>query len=785
MSASFLRRVGQRLPFSLLVSVLVGVGAGLSGTMFAAVRWFHAPSSSFADSLAVLNGRHDLSSFEGLTHNVRTLELAAYRRTRHTAQWSSYARDVSVECVSPAYFQLLLPSWPIGSAFASTGTGPVAVVGARFAELSSATAGSELPILIIGHRRFPVIGVAPPMFTGADTTTVDVWIPFESALELCTSHGAMSGGGAAVSVLGRIHPQHSMSQAEEEARSIGFTLQSLDAHRARQLEREFRLARWGLAGALLLLAIGCVNACGLCLIRVVRRRSEFAIRRQLGASSARLLGDQVLELLPITAFGCLAGLLSAHVSSILIFSSETSNGADLSIGGYIVSSVAFAAVTILCSGLVPALWAVRTETGRRMPFHPTPRSSIVPAGYLLLLVQAILAFLLLTGGLTVWMGITESRRQAGFDVRRVGVVTMNLDRYALVDTATLAQTFDAVQQSIARVPGVERTALSSSGLLGSLQDAGFAAVARRPGARSLSTSVPDAGPRKPVLAVPGVVGMALISSVSPGYFETTGSSVQEGRTFDSTDDDRAEPVMIVDQTLSNAVWQQEPVVGQCAYLGVSPLCTRVIGVVQKRRPLSISHDSFEAFIPLAQNRIHNRQYNPKTLLVRVADDSDAVRDRIATVLRNTPGLPPVSFRFIDELVRSQTGTLYFASRFFSIFTVSGLAMMASGVYALGVFVTAQRRRELGVRSALGASRGRLLWTLGRRTFWITVVAIFIGLAAALAIVRTVGSMAVGVQPLSFGIVTTAAMILSAAMLLGVTLPILRAVAVSPADCLRE
>jgi hypothetical protein len=786
-SSASLRRLARNLPFSVLIGALVGVGAGLSGTMLAAVRWFHDPSASVvgANSLVVLDGRHDVASFEALSRTMHTLDLAAYRRTRHTVQWSALVREASVECVSPTYFQALLPLWPVGSDFANAGTTQVAVLAQHFAALSPDAHGSDSgPNLTIGRRRFSIVGAAPPRFTGADTATIDIWIPFGSGLELCTAHGAMSGGGASVSVVGRLRLGNSLERAEQEARSLGVPIELLEGRRARQLQRELRLARWGFAGALLLLAIGCLNACGLCMSRVIRRKAELALRRQLGASSTQIVADQVAQLIPATLLSSLIALAAAHVSSALLFRSELSNSADLSISTYLLSSVALAAATMLFCGVGPSILALRAEVVGRAQTE-TMRTSVLPAGYVLLLVQAVAAFLLVVGGLTVWTGIAEVRRQAGFDVGGVGIVTLNLDRYALVDAATLEVTFDSLQRGVARIPGVERTAIASGGLLGSLGDAVFAGVFRHPPGAVVGAGGSSAtNPQGPVLAVPGLFGMSLISSVSPEYFETVGTRVERGRTFRRSDDLTSEPVIIVGRTLADAVWQHDSAIGECAYLSRSSVCARVIGITEKRRPLSVSHDTFEAFIPLAQNRIHNKDYNPRTLLVRLSGDHFSVRDRIAALLRNTPGLPPASLKFVDELVRSQTATLSIASQFFSVFTLFGVVMIASGVYALSSFVTTQRRRELGMRSALGASRRRLLWTLGRRTCVITVIGITVGLTAAVLIGRTVGSMAVGVQPLSTGILGVAAIILGTAMLLGAAVPLLRAVASAPADCLR-
>jgi len=786
-----LRAARRRLTFSVVVSVLVGVGAGLSGANLAAVQWFSSPwpFETAPESLVVVNGRHDLAGLTALRDQTPSLDLAAYRKSRHTVQLGAVKRAILVECASPNYLRLMVPSWPVADLFAflSTVAGETAVVSSRLASVSMNMRGSLSSVdLRIGRRTFAVIGVAPPTFTGADTVGVDAWIQFDAAPEVCTSHASLSGGGASVSLLGRLRPSETYERAAGQVRATGATVELLAEHRARQLARELRVARWGLAGALVLLLIGCVNACALCLMRTVGRRPEFVIRRQLGASTWQVVMGQLLELIPIVALTAAVALVSGMLGWRLLYASASPDTPQLSIAGYLAASITSASGAVLVAGIWPALWASRVPALTRAQFVPTQRSVVLPVGNAFLLAQSTAAFLLLAGGLTVWIGIAETRRQAGFDVDRVGVVTLNADRYGYVDPATLTAALDTLQRRIAEVSGVEATAVANSGLLGSLQDVRFTGISRRPHV-GLGGPVPPsaAGPPRAVLAIQGSTAMALINLVSRDYFKALGTQVVEGRAFQDSDDARSEPVIVVDRSLVQTVWPDTTPVGQCAYVGASSRCARIVGVVETRRPLVVSQDAFEFFVPLAQGRLLDLDLSPTSLFVRFVGDPSRAGEGVSTVLQSTGGSLPASLQLVDDLARSQSRTLHTASQFFGVFTACGLAMTASGIYALAAFGVRYRRREIAVRSALGASWPRLLWTFGRQMLWVIAAALGLGSLFAMALVRVAGSIATGVEPLTAGVLGAAGSALCAALLFGAAVPFFRAVTVPPAECLRE
>jgi putative ABC transport system permease protein len=755
----------------------------------AAVRWYGNPwpFADSPDSLVVVGARVDLASLADIAERLPSLDLAAYRRNRHAVDLGTVTRDVSVECVSSAYMRVLLPSWPVAETFAhaSTAGAQVAVVSERLAELQSeASSPVKQSYVRIGRRKFEVIGVAPLYFTGAETESVDVWVPFESALELCTSHGALSGPGAGVSVLGRIRSSYNLTAVTELARSVGHTLERLDVYRARLLSRELRVVRWGFGGACILLLIACVNACGLSLVRAVGRRTDFTVRRQLGASSGQIVLGQILELLPVVVIATGVAAVSALGAARVVLAWSFGD-APLSMPTYLVISVASACLALLLSSVWPAIWTCFVD-GQARPYpRSIGRTPLASAGWSLLLAQATASFLLLTGGMTVWFGLTDTRRQAGFEVARVGVVTLNYERFGLVDADTLTATFEELQRSISRITGVETTAVASSGLLGSLQDSTFTGVSRFQRGSETAARARAAGPVAPAVAISGVAAMSLVNGVSPGYFQTVGTRLVNGRTFQPSDDAKSEPVMLVDQNLAETVWPETTAVGQCGYVGGGLRCVRIVGIVEKRRPFVVTQDSFEMFIPLAQSRLHDLRLSPKSLFVRFGDDLNDAAARLGALLREAKSVPPGALQWMDELARTQTRGLHVASRYFELFAAGAIAMTMSSVYVFAAFSMTWRRREIGLRHALGATRARLVWTLCRGTCYMTLGAVILGGACALLAGRAISALATGVQPPSVAVLVAAGALLSLAMLAGAGLPLFRAVAAPPANCLRE
>jgi predicted permease len=277
--------------------------------------------------------------------------------------------------------------------------------------------------------------------------------------------------------------------------------------------------------------------------------------------------------------------------------------------------------------------------------------------------------------------------------------------------------------------------------------------------------------------------VADVRMATPGYFATIGLPLLSGRDFSERDGLGAPPVIIVNESLARSAWKGEDPVGRTLVLDYqgTPLPRQVVGVVRDARydgPRSIP--SPEIFIPHAQN-----PYLLMNVVVRTTMDPGALAGTArAQALAVDPEQPVHSVttmaRLLDETMQEDR----FAMLFVALFAAAGLVTAATGVYALLAYTVAQRRREIAVRMAIGASSSSVARLIVMESLLLAAVGALVGAAGVAALGRTARAVLFGIAPHDPLALAASAAVLVAAVLAASWLPARRAARVDPVAAMR-
>jgi predicted permease len=556
---------------------------------------------------------------------------------------------------------------------------------------------------------------------------------------------------------------------------VRVTLRDLIAARGEDASAESRVARWLGAVSLIVLLIACANVANLLLARSTRRRREVAVRLALGVSRARLVGLIMVEALVLAvAGGALALVLARWGGSVLrrgllpdVFFP------DAAVDGRVVAfTVAASLLAGLLAGIGPAFQSTRVDvshdlaeagrggSGRRS----RTRSALVVA-------QATFSLVLLVGaGLFV-----RSLRQVhavdlGLDADRVVLASLELVDDGM-DLAEQNRLYERAVQRLRAVPGVQNAAATASPF-----GWGFAS--------GLSVPDVDSIPR-----LPG--GGPYFFTVTPDYFATLGLEIQLGRGILESDGPGDRMVAVISRTMAESLWPGEAPLGRCLRVGTgAEACTDVVGVVEDASRGSLETDPYMAYyLPATQAAAMLGDHFAARLngiYVRAAGDADALTGAAAEALRGfSPDVRYATARTLRDILDPQARSWTLGATMFSIFGLLALLVASVGLYSVLSFEVAQRTREIGIRSALGAGRSALLRGVVVEGLRLIVLGVVIGLGAAWLLAPRVGDLLFEVSPRDPAVMSLVAVVLLGAASLAGLVPGLRATRVDPARALRS
>jgi putative ABC transport system permease protein len=526
-------------------------------------------------------------------------------------------------------------------------------------------------------------------------------------------------------------------------------------------------AKWLTSVAAIVLMIACANVANLLLARTIRRRREIALRIALGVSRARLFAQLLTEGIVLGLLGGAVGLVVAvwGVGALRAMFQPAGENAPLLTDA---RTLLFCAATAIGAGVLAGL-APMTQLGRANLTSDLKagareggftRSRVRTA---LVLVQCALSVILLVGaGLFV-----ESLRHVrdvrlGFDADSVLVVTRFM-RNTRLDSASNAALRRRLLESVKDVPGVVHA--------------------------SLQMEVPfDGGSQWPIF-VPGIDsaqnrGQFWFDAVSEDYFKTMGTRIMRGRAIEATDVGGAPLVVVVGQSMAAALWPSEEAIGRCLKVGLADTvpCRTVVGVAEDIHPASIDNDPKQHFYYLPATQWQNQSGG---LFVRARGNAAKLAEPVRRRLQEDMlGTSYITVEPLGEIVDASLRSWIVGARVFTGFGLLALLLAAVGLYSVIAYNVTQRRHELGVRLALGASRPGIVQLVVMHSFRLASVGIAIGALIAAASVRYIAPLLYKQSPYDPRIFALGGVVLLGVSVVAGWIPALRAASVDPKAALQ-
>ena len=601
--------------------------------------------------------------------------------------------------------------------------------------------------ILVNGRPTTVIGVMPASFRlllppdSAVPDDLEAWTPFWPKM----TDGPR--GQQFLRVVGRLRPGATLEQGRHEVDAIAsrvsrefpeygaagrrYNTVGLQADGVHEI-RPVLLALFGGVGILLL--ITCVNVAGLLAARAASRRPEIALRVALGARGGRLFRQCLVEGLVLAALGACAGLAVGRLTLTALVAVRPESLGRIGAATIDGRVLAFTAGTTLLWGVLLSL-APMAEVLRTAPIAGLKRGgsrarSRLRAG--LVAAQIALGIVLVVcAGLVARTFLRLQRVDPGY--RADHVLSFRL---ALPDSRyESADAFNAFsrefEKELAALPGVTAAA----------------AVSHFP-----FDHIPNWG--GPYCTTPGAdessAPMADYRAITPGFFEAVGARLVEGRNFDESDDASrdARPVVIVDERLARLAWPGQSAVGKRLLLdprssGHPETPATVVGVVRHMRQRSLTEEVREqVYFP---QRLINR--NPTAYVVRTSADPSALAEPVRRILaRLDPSLPISEVRPLADYVTAARGAQRFMMILAAAFAAVALLLACTGLYGVVAYSVAQRKKEFGVRLALGALPGQVRALALREGVAVAAAGLALGVPAAWLAARLLRAQLFGITP---------------------------------------
>ena len=650
--------------------------------------------------------------------------------------------------------------------------------------------GKQIPLRHGEHRinQVDVWGVLPASFRGIEANDYrDLWIPAES-------WAVLNGGGDLTSpefrwlnLMGSLAPGATVTQANQQVATIAGALAA--ANPANNHDRgaravsdfSYRMSQAGTSGKVLFAIVGgvlllaIVNVAQLLLARALARAPEVALRLSLGArrwavAQQLLIENLLLGIVSLAAGLTLAAALASALPRLLIeepaMLEAYGSGLHFSFDGRVFAFAALLAlVTMLLLALVPLTQVARSELLPVMQASASTRTAgkvpFLRRAAVWLQIGVSFALLVSMGALvrsfintrTESIGITRNQVLAAF--------TQDPDNPMR----------DAVIAKLRAMPGVESVAYGiRSPLMPS--EGGMAAKVVLPSHPEL---------RNPV--------EIKFNAVSPDFMQVVGTPILRGRGFSAADDTNSPPVVIVSTAMAQKYWPGQDPIGQIVKLPgfsingdkATDLEARIIGVAQDV-PIYQLGEIPEPYMYLP---FHLVDYGEITFVIGTRQNAMSMAQSARQVLIHAnPLLDPMMVTSLPELIRYSAGNYQMMAELTSALGLIGLALTVVGLYGFLAFRVTQRRREIGIRMALGATREATAWLIVRDTAGMAAIGLTLGVLLSIAVVRVETAALFGVRPLDVFSFAAALAVLSLAVMAAALLPVQRAASIEPIQALR-
>jgi putative ABC transport system permease protein len=539
-------------------------------------------------------------------------------------------------------------------------------------------------------------------------------------------------------------------------------------------------ALWILQAAVVfVLVIACANLANLLLMRAESRHRELAVRAALGAGRGRLVRQFLAESLVLSLVGAAAGVLLARVglrALVVAGAAGLPRTSSIEIDGRVLAfTLALAVLSGLIFGMAPLMGLGARNMGlalRDGGSRSTAAGARNRVRRALVVGEVALAVTLVIGaGLLLRSFWNLIRVDAGFDRTNIVTFSISLPPRVYTQNERRVALFDNLVAKLSATPGV-KSAAAMSGL---------------PPRRSVDANDVTYEGYTPTADEPPT-NAEFFQYVTPGYFGTMHIPIVNGRAFGPGDDARSQPVAIINETLARHYYRNQNPVGRRFQQGGSKTFFTIVGVAKDVKQGGVdSKVGTELYFLYEQAPTTAFNYTPPSLNVVVRSTlspstlSPIVR-RIVSSL--DASLPVVGYRSMDEVISDSVARPRFLAQLLGVFSTVALLLSAIGTYGVLSFAVMERRREIGVRMALGATERGVLAMVLRQGLRLAVTGLVIGLIGAAAVTRLTSALLFGVTPLdpwTFGAVSAFMLLVATA---AAVVPATRATRVDPLQALR-
>ena len=817
-----LRQLRKSPGFAALAVFTLALGIGANTAMFTVVEsvLLRPLPYQHADRLVYIGppDADSLSSTSWVTYGdvrdqAKKLEnVALFSEDLGVAQGREGSVSVVTPGVTPNLFKLLGASPLMGRTFTEeegTVGGPQVALLSEGLWRQSFNADPDIAgkTIRVNGRPRTVVGVMPASFHFPETMGSDLrkglWLPIQPTTEMQRDRGSHF-----FYIVAALKPDVTLAQEESELAAIAQHIHQIDPQKGKDIA--FRIAKYHdlLTGSVrdvfmalvialgLVLMIACGNVANLLIARCLGRQQEFAVRAALGAGQLRLVRQLFVEGGLLSIMGSLIGFGLAWFAIQIVHKMPQDTiprGEDIAVHWQVVLALAaIATVTTILSSLLPALFVARTDPqpALQSASRGVGQRSLGArvSGWLVALEVALSAVLLIATGLlfhTLW---NLEHTRLGFDVTRVTSFTaMPADASGFANMAVATETekaptsiatlfYQPTLERIRQLPGVQDAALISSPPLSGV---------------NMNTSIKIVGrPDDPNHSLD-----ARISAVSGSYDRLMGTPVLRGRMITNDDGPNAPFVAAINETLAKKYFAGQDPIGQQIDLGgketgaVKPYM--IVGVIGDQIDSGVSQAPKPLLlIPYEQVPSSSLYYQIliKTIvfiLVKTRGDI-AVAPAMRDIFHQTaPDFALDNFQTMQQAVDSSNFSQRLGLYLIGAFAGMAVLMVVAGLYGVLAQLVGYRRREIGVRLALGATRQRILGMFLRQGATLVIAGLVVGTVFALWASRLVKSFLYQVKTIDPVTYTGVILLLLVVGILAAFIPARRAAAVEPIEALRD
>ena len=721
--------------------------------------------------------------------------------------------QATVNMVSGSFFNVLGTDALLGRTFTPEvdkrrDASPVAVISYSFWQRrfggDASVIGREIRIR---KTVYDIIGVMPPRFFGMTVGAApDIWVPLTMQAEVYPGQDWLTVEKHPIEktewlqVMGRLKPRVAVAQAKA---SLDLTFQQYlqsqlgdisetDRHNflnehlpvaegrrgASMLQDQFGSALLILMGVVgLVLLIACGNVANLLLARATSRQKEIAVRVAMGAGRARLFRQLLTESLLLAGVGGLVGLLLAEWADAVLLRLVSIGSTPIPLDTHVDATIlgftlGISLLTGILFGLAPALRASRVDLNAvmkgtsRAVLGGTSQGRRAPIGKILIVGQVAFSLLLLiVAGLFVHSFRKLSEVQLGYDHDHLLLFGVDPVESGYKGPA-IAEMYKALLDSIGATPGVRGVTLSQNGLF----------------SHSESNDQIKIDGYKPKS---GQNMNARFDEVGPNYFATVGIPILAGRDITAEDGGTGQRVGLINETMARYYFGNEVPIGRRIWDTFPTNVTDfvVVGVAADAKYNSLREQTPRRFYVPFFHPIGEATF--ARVEVRVSGKPGSVADAVrGAVKQAAPNLPPVNIHTMNDLVNESLTSDRMITKLTGFFGVLAVLLACIGIYGIMAYAVAGRTSEIGIRMALGADRGHVVWLVLRESLVLVVIGVAIGIPAVMAVSKLIKSLLFGLtasDPVALGL---ASLLMLAVAALAGYIPARRASRTDPMVALR-